>query len=165
MAGVNKVIIIGNLGRDPEMRYTQGGTAVCQLNIATTRSWVNKETQQKTEETEWHRVTVWGKQAEHCKEYLAKGRSVYVEGRLKTTKWEKDGVDRYSTDIVAEAVQFLGGNPNSNNNSGPSNNNSGSSNNAGPGRGSNGQFTPSAGEGFGPPGGMPPGPESDDIPF
>ncbi len=109
MAGVNKVIIIGNLGRDPELRYTQGGSAVCQLNIATTRRYTNR-TNEQVEETEWHRVVVWGKQAEHCSNYLSKGRQVYVEGRLQTRNYDdKDGVKRYSTEIVAETVQFLGG--------------------------------------------------------
>lgn len=109
MAGVNKVILIGNLGRDPEMRHTQGGSAVCRLSVATTRSWLNRQTNERTEETEWHRVTVWGKQAEHCSNYLAKGRSVYVEGRLRTSSYEQDGQKKYSTEIVAETVQFLGG--------------------------------------------------------
>lgn len=108
MSGVNKVIIIGNLGRDPEMRTTGGGQAVCNLSVATTRTWKDKAGA-KQEETEWHRVVVWGKQAEFCDKYLSKGRSVYVEGRLKTTSYEQDGVKKYSTDIVAETVQFLGG--------------------------------------------------------
>lgn len=109
MAGINKVILIGNLGRDPEMRYTQGGTPVCQLSLATTRSYTNKSNE-RVEETEWHRVTVWSKQAEFCNQYLSKGRQVYVEGRLQTRSYEdKDGIKRYSTDIVADTVQFLGG--------------------------------------------------------
>lgn len=107
MAGVNKAIIIGALGRDPELRYTQGGQAVCKLSIATSRQWTDKQTGQRQEETEWHRVVVWGKQAENCNQYLAKGRRVYVEGRLKTSSYEKDGQTRYSTDIIAEEVQFL----------------------------------------------------------
>lgn len=108
--GVNKVIIIGNLGKDPEVRYTQGGTAVCQLSVATTRTYLKQE--QKVEETEWHRVVVWGKTAEHCGQYLTKGRTVYVEGRLQTRSWDdKDGNKRYSTEVVAETVQFLGGKP------------------------------------------------------
>jgi single-strand DNA-binding protein len=107
MSSINKVIIIGNLGRDPELRETKAG-AVCKLSIATTHTWKDKSGAKK-EDTEWHRVTVWGKQAEHCAQYLAKGRSCYVEGRLKTTSYEKDGVKRYSTDIVASTVQFLGG--------------------------------------------------------
>jgi single-strand DNA-binding protein len=108
MAGVNKAILIGNLGRAPELRHTQGGTPVCNLSVATTRAWTNKQGE-RTEETEWHRVTVWGKQAEHCNNYLAKGRSVYVEGRLRTSSYEQDGVKKYTTEIVAETVQFLGG--------------------------------------------------------
>ncbi|MBK6671679.1 MAG: single-stranded DNA-binding protein [Actinobacteria bacterium] len=109
MASVNKVIILGNLGRDPEVRYTQGGTAVCQLSIATTRSYTNKQND-RTEETEWHRVVVWGKQAESCGTYLAKGRQVYIEGRLQTRSYDdKDGNKRYATEIVADVVQFIGG--------------------------------------------------------
>lgn len=109
MASINKVIIIGNLGRDPEVRYTRGGTAVVTLSVATTRKWRDKNTNDSREETEWHRVTVWGKSAEHCQTYLSKGRQVYVEGRLKTERYEQNGVTKYSTTVVAEAVQFLGG--------------------------------------------------------
>lgn len=108
MAGVNKVILIGNLGRDPELKHTQGGTATCKLSLATTRAWTNKQGE-RVEETEWHRVTVWGKSAEHCNNYLAKGRSCYVEGRLRTSSYEQDGVKKWSTEIVADVVQFLGG--------------------------------------------------------
>jgi single-strand DNA-binding protein len=109
MAGVNKVIIIGNLGRDPELRYTSNGNPVCQLSVATTRGYTNRNND-RVEETEWHRVVVWGKTAEHCSRYLAKGRQVYVEGRLQTRSYEdKEGIKRYSTEIVAETVQFLGG--------------------------------------------------------
>jgi len=110
MAGVNKAIVIGNLGRDPETRQTQNGTAVCRLNVATTRTYMNKSTNERVEETEWHRISVWGKAAESCEKYLTKGRQVYVEGRLKTNKYtDKDGIDRYSTEIVADTVQFIGG--------------------------------------------------------
>lgn len=110
MAGINKVILIGNLGRDPEIRYMQNGSPVASLNIATTRRWRNKQTNEMVEETEWHRVSVFGQQAEHCGNYLSKGRMVYVEGRLKTRSYDdKDGVKRYATDIIAETVQFLGG--------------------------------------------------------
>ena len=108
MAGINKVIIVGNLGRDPEIRYTQSGTPVCTLSIATTRKWTNRNTNQQQEETEWHRVSVWGKQGESCNTYLTSGRLVYVEGRLRTSKYKKNGVDTYSTEIVSESVQFLG---------------------------------------------------------
>lgn len=110
MASVNKVILIGHLGADPELRFTPNGNkAVCNLRIATSEVFKDKSGQ-KQESTEWHRVTVWGDQAENCNKYLAKGRSVYVEGRLQTRAWDdKDGVKKYSTDIVAERVKFLGG--------------------------------------------------------
>ena len=108
---VNKVILVGNLGRDPEVRYTSGGQAVATLRIATSRSWTDKQSGQRKEETEWHDVEVWGKQAEQCGEYLSKGRQVYVEGRLKTDKWQdkQSGQDRYKVKVVAEGVRFLGG--------------------------------------------------------
>ena len=108
MASINKVILIGNLGRDPEMRYTQGGTAVCQLSIATTRTYTNKSND-RVEETEWHRVVVWGKQAESCNQYLTKGRQAYIEGRLQTRNYDdKDGHKKYITEVIADVVQFLG---------------------------------------------------------
>src|SRR5215218_10103375 len=110
MASVNKVIIVGNLGRDPEVRYTPNGSAVCNVSVATTRSWKNKESGDKSEETEWHRVVFYDKLAEIAGEYLKKGRSVYVEGRLKTRKWQdKDGAEKYSTEIIAEEMKMLGG--------------------------------------------------------
>jgi single-strand DNA-binding protein len=106
---VNKVILIGNLGADPELRYLPGGQAVCEFRIATTERWTSREGQQK-EDTQWHRIVVWGKQGEQCKEYLAKGRQAYVEGRLRTRQWEDpQGQKRYMTEIVAMRVQFLGG--------------------------------------------------------
>jgi len=109
MAGVNKVILIGNLGADPELRYTSGGSAVTELRLATSRKWTDKSGNAQ-EDTQWHRVVVWGKQAENCKEYLSKGRQVYVEGRLQTRQWEdRDGNKRWTTEVVAEQVQFLGG--------------------------------------------------------
>src|SRR5215813_5398130 len=109
MASINKVILIGNLGKDPELRYTPGGQAVCDLSIATTDQWTDKSGERK-EQTEWHRVVVWGKQAENCSQYLSKGRQVYVEGRLRTRQWDdKEGNKRYTTEIVAQTVQFLGG--------------------------------------------------------
>jgi single-strand DNA-binding protein len=105
--GVNRVIILGRLGTDPEVKYTQSGTAVTRFNVATNESWLNKEGQ-KEEKTEWHRIVVWGKQAENCGQYLAKGRQVYVEGRLQTSNWEdKDGNKRYTTEIIAQTVQFI----------------------------------------------------------
>jgi single-strand DNA-binding protein len=110
MASVNKVIVIGNLGRDPEVRYTPGGSAVCNVSVATTRNWKNKESGDKQEETEWHRVVFYDRLAEIAGEYLKKGRSVYVEGRLKTRKWQdKEGRDTYTTEIIAEQMQLLGG--------------------------------------------------------
>jgi len=111
MAGVNKAIIIGNLGSDPELKYTNSGTPVCRLSIATTRTWKNQQTGETQSETEWHRATVWGKTAEHCNNYLSKGRQVYVEGRLRTSSYEKEdypGLKFYTTEIVADQVQFLG---------------------------------------------------------
>ncbi|NYT45387.1 single-stranded DNA-binding protein [Pollutimonas thiosulfatoxidans] len=111
MASVNKVILIGNLGRDPEVRYSPDGAAICNISIATTSQWKDKTTGEKREETEWHRVVFYNRLAEIAGEYLKKGRAVYVEGRLKTRKWQdKDtGADRYSTDIVADQMQMLGG--------------------------------------------------------
>jgi single-strand DNA-binding protein len=110
MASVNKVIIIGNLGRDPEVRYTPNGSAVCNVSVATTRSWKNKDSGDKVEETEWHRVVFYDRLAEIAGEYLKKGRSVYVEGRLKTRKWQdKDNVEKFTTEIIAEEMKMLGG--------------------------------------------------------
>ena len=112
MASINKVILIGNLGRDPEVRYTPSGAAVCNVSVATTRNWKDKSSGDKVEETEWHRVVFYDRLAEIAGEYLKKGRPVYVEGRLKTRKWQdKDGKDNYTTEIVAEQMQLLGGRP------------------------------------------------------
>ncbi|MBV6304078.1 single-stranded DNA-binding protein [Candidimonas humi] len=110
MASVNKVIIVGNLGRDPEVRYSPDGAAICNVSIATTSQWKDKATGERREETEWHRVVFYNRLAEIAGEYLKKGRSVYVEGRLKTRKWQdkETGADRYSTDIVADQMQMLG---------------------------------------------------------
>lgn len=107
MSGVNKVIIIGRLGQDPEMKAVGQGATVTRLNVATSENWVGKDGQ-KQERTEWHRIAVWGKLAEICGKYLSKGRQVYVEGRLQTRSWEDNGVKKYSTEIVATTVQFLG---------------------------------------------------------
>jgi single-strand DNA-binding protein len=110
MASVNKVIIIGNLGRDPEVRYNPSGVAWCTVSLATTRTWKDKTSGEKVEETEWHRVVFNDRLAEVAGEYLKKGRSVYVEGRLKTRKWtDKDGVEKYTTEIHAYEMQMLGG--------------------------------------------------------
>jgi single-strand DNA-binding protein len=160
---VNKVILIGNLGRDPEIKYTSGGQAVTNLRIATSRSWTDKQSGQRKEETEWHRVEVWGKQAETCSQYLTKGRQVFVEGRIKTDKFQdkQTGQDRYSTKIVAEDVRFIGG---------------GNGQRAGaPGGPGGPRPAPGAGDDMGgpPPGfddgspgaGTGPGPANDDIPF
>ena len=108
MAGVNKVILIGNLGRDPEISYTSAGLAVARFSIATSETWKDKSTGDKKEKTEWHRVVAFGKLAEICGEYLIKGKQIFIEGRLQTSSWEKDGVTRYSTDIIASDMKMLG---------------------------------------------------------
>ena len=108
MASVNKVILVGNLGRDPEVRFMPNGEAVCNFSIATTENWKDKSGV-KQEKTEWHNIVMYRKLAEIAGEYLKKGRPVYVEGRLQTRKWEKDGVVRYSTEIIADIMQMLGG--------------------------------------------------------
>jgi single-strand DNA-binding protein len=107
--GVNKVILVGNLGHDPEMRYTPSGAGVCELRLATNESWTDKQGQRQ-ERTEWHRVVVWGKRAELCSKYLSKGRQVYVEGKLRTRSWDdKEGNKRFTTEVIANDVQFLAG--------------------------------------------------------
>jgi single-strand DNA-binding protein len=108
MAGVNKVIIVGHLGRDPEIRYMQDGTAVASFSVATTETWKDKQSGEKKERTEWHRIVAWRQLGELCGKYLAKGRQVYIEGKLQTRSWEKDGTTHYMTEIVASEVQFLG---------------------------------------------------------
>jgi single-strand DNA-binding protein len=108
--GINKVILVGNLGADPEVRYTAGGTAIASLSVATSEQWTDKQSGQKQERTEWHRVKLFGRLAEIAGEYLKKGRQVYVEGSLRTDKYtDKQGVERYSTDIIANELQMLGG--------------------------------------------------------
>lgn len=108
--GINKAILIGNLGKDPETRYTAGGSAVTNIRIATNETWKDKQTGEQQERTEWHAVVFFGRLAEIAAEYLRKGSTVYVEGRLQTRKWQdKDGQDRYSTEIVANEMQMLGG--------------------------------------------------------
>src|SRR5262245_30215096 len=110
MGSVNKVILVGNLGRDAELRYTPGGAPVATLNLATTEVWNDKSSGQKQEKTEWHRVVLWGKSAESLSEYLTKGKQIYVEGRLQTRKWQdKDGNDKYTTEIRADRIVLLGG--------------------------------------------------------
>jgi single-strand DNA-binding protein len=136
MAGVNKVILVGNLGADPEVRYTAGGTAVCKFSLATSRRFTGKDGQ-KQEKTEWHRIVAWSKLAEICGQYLSKGKQVVIEGRIEYGSYEKDGVKHYTNDIVAENMQMLGT----------------------PGQGNRAQEPE---PGFGPPeGGVP----EDDIPF
>lgn len=109
MAAVNKVILVGNLGRDPEIRYTNETLAIANVSVATTSSWKDKATGERKEDTEWHRIVFYGRQAEVVGQYLKKGSAVYIEGRLKTRKWvDKDGVERYTTEIIAEQMQMLG---------------------------------------------------------
>lgn len=111
MASVNKVILVGNLGRDPEVRYSPDGAAICNVSLATTSQWKDKSSGERREETEWHRVVFYNRLAEIAGEYLRKGRSIYVEGRIKTRKWQdkETGQDRYSTEIIGEQMQMLGG--------------------------------------------------------
>lgn len=112
MASVNKVIIVGNLGRDPETRYMPNGEAVTNVAVATTESWKDKNSGEKKEITEWHRITFYRKLAEIAGQYLKKGSSVYIEGRLQTRKWtDKENVERYTTEIIADTMQMLGGRP------------------------------------------------------
>jgi len=109
MASVNKVIVVGNLGKDPETRFMPDGKAVCNFSVATTDTWKDKATGEKKEATEWHRVSSFGRLAEICGEYLKKGSQVYIEGKLRTRKWQdKEGQDRYTTEIIADAMQMLG---------------------------------------------------------
>lgn len=118
--GINKVILIGNLGKDPELRYTPGGQAVATFSLATTERW-NDKNGQRQDRTEWHNIVVWGKLAELVNQYLKKGRSAYVEGRITTRSWDdRDGVKKYRTEIVANQVQFLGNSNSSANDMGPS---------------------------------------------
>lgn len=110
MASVNKVILVGNLGADPEVRFTPSGQAVANFRMATTDSWTDKSSGQRQERTEWHRIVVWGKLGELCGEYLRKGRQCYVEGRLQTREWQdREGQKRWTTEVVANQVVFLGG--------------------------------------------------------
>ena len=142
MAGINKVILIGRLGSDPEVRYTPSGVAVANFSIATSEEWTDKDSGEKKERTEWHRIVAWRRLGEICGEYLSKGRQVYVEGRLQTRSWDdRDGNKKYTTEIVASDIQFLGSRETSDG-----------------GR-------PSGGGGGGFQGAPGPGPEDDDIPF
>ncbi len=173
MGSVNKVILIGNLGADPELKYTPSSRALCNLRIATTDVFKDKGGQRQ-ERTEWHRVTVWGDQAENCSKYLSKGRSVYVEGRLQTRSYDKDGQKHYATDVVAERVVFLGskdggGGPGGEGGARRGGGGGGSGGGAGGGGGGGGGRPGWGNEGPGPGGddgdtGGPP-PSDDDIPF
>ena len=106
-SGINKVILVGNLGQDPEVKYTAGGAAVTTLSLATSESWKDKHTGSDQEKTEWHRVVLWRRLAEIAGEYLKKGSKVYIEGQLQTRKWEQDGQTRYTTEVVGRDMQFL----------------------------------------------------------
>ena len=147
--GINKVILIGNLGADPETRYMPSGAAVTNLRVATNESWKDKQTGEMKDRTEWHNVAMFSRLAEIAAEYLRKGSQVYIEGKLRTRKWQdRDGNDRYTTEIIADEMQMLGGR-------------------GGPGGGS-GSMGSDSGPGPGPSGGAPrPGPDDfdDDIPF
>ena len=120
MAGVNKVIILGNLGADTELRSSPSGVTTCRLSIATSMNWTDKNSGEKKEKTEWHRIVFFGRSAEVLDQYVKKGQQLYVEGRLQTNKYEKDGIERYSTDIIGESFNFISG---SGSGSGSSNNN------------------------------------------
>ncbi|HEY5934570.1 MAG TPA: single-stranded DNA-binding protein [Kofleriaceae bacterium] len=155
--GVNKVILVGNLGADPDMRYTPSGQGVCELRVATSESW-NDKNGQRQERTEWHRIVVWGKRAEVCSKYLSKGRQVFVEGRIQTRTYDdKDGNKRYITEIIANDVQFLGGGGRE----GASTGGRSRDDNAGPPPPSDADFGGYGGGGGGGGGGGP----DDDIPF
>jgi single-strand DNA-binding protein len=110
MGSVNKVIIVGNLGKDAEVRYTTGGSAVATISVATTEVWNDRSSGERQEKTEWHRVVIWGKTAENLKDYLTKGKQIYVEGKLQTRKWQdRDGNDKYTTEIRSDRIVLLGG--------------------------------------------------------
>ncbi|MDU9049412.1 MAG: single-stranded DNA-binding protein [Candidatus Electrothrix sp. Rat3] len=167
---INKVILIGNLGADPELRYTQSGVAVASFNVATSRRWKDKEGQQQ-EETEWHRIVAWQRLGEVCNEYLHKGSKVYVEGRLQTRKWQdQNGNDRYTTEIIASDIQFL--TPRGEGGGGYSGGGSGSGGGGGydPGPAGGGNNNSSAGGGYddfagGQSGGQTGGGTGSDVPF
>jgi single-strand DNA-binding protein len=106
--GLNKVMLIGNLGKDPDLRFTQGGLAVASFSIATSEEWTDKTTNEKKEKTEWHRIVAFGKLGEICGKYLTKGKQVYVEGKLQTRSWEQDGITKYTTEIVISDMHMLG---------------------------------------------------------
>ena len=118
-SGINKVILVGNLGQDPEIKYTAGGAAVTTLSLATSESWKDKDTGSDQEKTEWHRVVLWRRLAEIAGEYLKKGSKVYIEGQLQTRKWEQDGQTRYTTEVIGRDMQFLDSRGNASSSSSP----------------------------------------------
>ena len=151
MGSVNKVILVGNLGKDAEVRYTTDGSAVATISVATTEVWNDKSSGERQEKTEWHRVVIWGKTAENLKDYLTKGKQIYVEGKLQTRKWQdRDGNDKYTTEIRSDRIVLLGGRGG-----------------GGGGGGDYGSRAPSPGGGGGASGPAPGPPEltEDDIPF
>lgn len=119
-SGINKVILVGNLGQDPEVKFTAGGAAVTTLSIATSESWKDKESGNEEKKTEWHRVVLWRRLAEIAGEYLKKGSKVYIEGQLQTRKWEQEGQTRYTTEVIARDMQFLDSRGNMDNSNSPS---------------------------------------------
>jgi single-strand DNA-binding protein len=154
MGSINKVILIGNLGADPELKYTPSSRALCNLRVATTEVFKDKSGARQ-ERTEWHRVTVWGEQAENCSKYLSKGRSVYIEGKLQTRSYEKEGQKHYATDVVADRVVFLGGGGGG----------EGGARRGGGGGGGGGRGPSDGGDDMEMGGGGPPPGGDDDIPF
>jgi single-strand DNA-binding protein len=156
MAGVNKAILVGNLGRDPELRHTPNGQAVVNFTLATSESWTDKSGERQ-ERTEWHRIVVWGKTGEMCAQYLSKGRTVYVEGRIQTREWEdKEGNKRYTTEINAQTVNFIGPRSSGSDSSGGDNSPSGSGSGGQGGGGPSGSSTDPVDAGP---------PSDEDIPF
>ena len=155
MSGVNRVYLIGNLGRDPEIKHLNGDTSVCNFSIATSEKWKDKQTGEMQEKTEWHRIVAWRRLAEICNQYLHKGSQVYIEGKLQTRSWEQDdGTTRYMTEVVANTVQFLGGRSDS---GGSGNNGDGNRNGRPEGEADWGGSSGKSNNGQPPPG--------DDIPF
>jgi single-strand DNA-binding protein len=161
MAGLNKVMLIGNLGRDPEIRYSQQGTAMVNFSIATSEQWNDKNTGERQEKTEWHNIKVFGKQAEVCEKYLSKGSKIYIEGRLQTRNYEKDGQTHYMTEIVVREFQFLGGRQDNQGGGNYQGNSSGGYQQQQSNSGNNNQFQNQTNPGAG---GQQPVPD-DDIPF
>jgi single-strand DNA-binding protein len=166
MAGVNKAILVGNLGRDPELRTTPNGQSVVNFTLATSETW-NDKSGERVERTEWHRIVVWGRTAEMCAQYLSKGRTVYIEGRIQTREWEdKEGNKRYTTEINANTVNFIGPRGSSGDSSGgPSGGSSGGPSGGPSGGSSGGPSGGSSGGDSGGPSGDPGPPMDDNIPF